>query len=464
MPKIKYPELFDKKWLLQKYKLERLSSVEIGKILGCKASQVLKAFNKFSISTRNCSKAAKNRKRGFKSEKLRDKRWLKKKYVDDKLNTYEIAKLAGTNQHSVMEALKKHKIKTRTNSEAKKLSLQKNPAISKYNELNDRNWLYQKYIKEKTPTTKIAEILGCNNNLVANALRKYKIKLRTNKEAREHVEYKSHLYAKLNDKDWLEEQYISKKSSINKISDFIGVKTSNSVRQSLIRNDIDVRSISDGLTCNRVEDCFILDMPVIEGCLLGDASLSTFNKKSELSYPYFHKVNKYLDHIEFVAKLLFNKNYENRIFSSWDKRYQVEYYRLSSLCHKELKPIYKDWYPESNNYKKLVPKNIKLTPETLLHWFLDDGYSCFRKLKTKTIVNVGFCSQSFSKNDNEWLQGQMKRIFGLKMGLRKVNNGTGWMLNIWSESVPNFFDIIGPPPVASLAYKWKNSPKIEKKL
>lgn len=452
----RFPQFRDKEWLRQKYEVEKLSSVQIAKIVGSKTPTATSAIKRAGIKLRNVIEAAGIRqKKGFKSEQLRDKGWLRQKYIDEKLNSYEIAELAETNQHSVMCALKEYGIETRNTSEAKTLSIEKNPIQSKYQELNDRDWLYQKYIEEKLSSPKIGRIIGCDDGLVRMALLKYEIPIRSNEEAHEYFEYKSHLYERLNDRDWLQEQYVAKGLSINEIADIVGVQTSNSVRQSLIRYDIPVRSISDGLTFGREEDNLVLNMPVLEGNLLGDASLGTYNRKSELSYPYFHKKNKFQDHINFVAKKLFSKSWEKRVKPEWVKKYNRFYHTMRSLSHKELKPIYRDWYPESNNFKKLVPRNIELTPETLLHWFMDDGYSCYRKLKTKVSSYIGFCSESFSKEDNEFLIEQMKNNFNLSVTLRKTKSGTGWRIHLWHESVLDFLEIIGPPPVASLAYKWK---------
>ena len=50
---------------------------------------------------------------------------------------------------------------------------------------------------------------------------------------------------------------------------------------------------------------------------------------------------------------------------------------MRSLCHKELLPIYRDWYPESSGYKKIKPRNIEIDKAALLHWFLDDGSTSF---------------------------------------------------------------------------------------
>ena len=109
----------------------------------------------------------------------------------------------------------------------------------------------------------------------------------------------------LNDKDWLRGKYEKEGLSTNAIAELVGVKTPNSVRQALLRHGIKVRSVSDGLTYGREDDGFIINKSVLTGCLLGDAYLSVYNKRSDCSYPCFRKKNKHQDHVEFVAELMF---------------------------------------------------------------------------------------------------------------------------------------------------------------
>jgi 5-methylcytosine-specific restriction endonuclease McrA len=53
----------------------------------------------------------------------------------------------------------------------------------KYAQLNDREWLYQKYWTEDLSTLKIAEIVGCHFSTVSRALERKGIQIRTLSEA-----------------------------------------------------------------------------------------------------------------------------------------------------------------------------------------------------------------------------------------------------------------------------------------
>ena len=67
---------------------------------------------------------------------------------------------------------------------------------SKYPELNDRGWLYQKYCIEKLSATKIGEILNCSHHSVTRSLRRLDMPVRTRAEGMLLVsqtdEYKKH--------------------------------------------------------------------------------------------------------------------------------------------------------------------------------------------------------------------------------------------------------------------------------
>lgn len=268
----------------------------------------------------------------------------------------------------------------------------------------------------------------------------------------------SYKYAKLNDKNWLYTKYIKEQKSINDIAKVVGVKSCNTVRQALIRNNITVRSISDGLTCNRDNDLVINNetLEVINGSLLGDGSLFIWNKLSDVSYPYFSKKNKYKTHIEYVAKILLKNKYQDYISEEYHKKYKKYYYQLRTFSDKRLKSLFVDWYPVDNNYVKRVPDNLTLTPNMLLHWFLDDGSSYIRRkgAKTKQVI-IRLCSESFSEEEQNILINKLQDKFNIKGSLHKENSGTGFRIEIKQSSASDFFNIIGRCPVPDLEYKWK---------
>lgn len=218
---------------------------------------------------------------------------------------------------------------------------------------------------------------------------------------------------------------------------------------------------------NRVDDGLILDKSVIDGCLLGDMGLKSNNPKSDGAYPYLEKTNIGYDHILYVAKKLFSVNPENRIrFRQRDHetdRKRQNQFTFSSLGHKELLSYYKRWYPKWNNYKKVIPDDIEITPDFMLHWFMDDGCSCWNKKKT-FCEKIDFATYCFLPDQIEKLNKKIKKSSGVIFIIRhsKYSGGTGYFMDAYrKENIKKFFDFIGSCPVPSMAYKWKPPGKAE---
>lgn len=266
---------------------------------------------------------------------------------------------------------------------------------------------------------------------------------------------KSYKYPLLNDKEWLFQKYMKEGLGTRKMCKLAGAKTANSVRQALIRHSIPVRTIGDGLRHNN-SDGIVINQSVIDGCLLGDGFLFKWNKSSDNSFPYFSKRNKYYDHIKYVSEILFGDRWEERVKENNEKslgKRQI-IFTLRSLSNKKLLPFYTRWYPEWNNCKKIIPEDIEITSDLLLHWFLDDGSSYLRKRKTRQVV-ITLCSECFSKDNQEIIIEKANSKFDLSMRLNKANSGIGYRIVIPQSKVDNFYNIIGDCPVSSMEYKWK---------
>lgn len=272
---------------------------------------------------------------------------------------------------------------------------------------------------------------------------------------------KSYKYPKLNDRNWLNQKYIVEKLSTGEIAKLLGIKVSNSVRQALIRHEITVRNVSDGLTCRRKSDGFELNqhsLEVIQGCLLGDGMLKVWNKESDNSFPSFRKKNKNYDHVKYVAEELSVDIGRIKPESRLCNGRQCSSFAFSTLSYRELLPLLRKWYPKH----KIVPKDLELTPTVLLHWFLDDGSTSWRNRKypkgwkqRKKQVVTSFSSESFTKQENQTLCRQMRDNFGIKASVTPVSFGTGWRIRVAQSNTQQFFEVLGHSPVASLEYKWK---------
>lgn len=261
----------------------------------------------------------------------------------------------------------------------------------------------------------------------------------------------------LKDKKWLNEEYTVKRQSLLSVSKLIGLADGEAVRNALIANGIRIRAKSNA--GEAIDDGFRSDnLNVIDGCLLGDASLTridTINGNSR-----FVKRNINFDHLLYVANGLGLHNPESLIkqsdnISPQGKLFKIHYF--STKFRKEITELRHRWYPDGI---KIVPIDIEIDATALLHWFMDDGSSFYVKnVKTKKIypsqVVVKFSSQSFSYEDHLVLKKKLENL-GLIAGiLSNTTNGTGHAIILYSSQTRKFFEIIGACPVPSMAYKWK---------
>jgi hypothetical protein len=76
-----------------------------------------------------------------------------------------------------------------------------------------------------------------------------------------------------------------------------------------------------------------------------------------------------------------------------------QYLLLRSMNYVELVYERNRWYP---NERKIVPRDLRLTPTVLLHWFCGDGRGGDSK------GTLGFCTDGFSVDDVEFLVDRLQ--------------------------------------------------------
>lgn len=327
-------------------------------------------------------------------------------------------------------------------------------------ELKNKIWLKNEYEINGLTIEKIAQKIGSNYGAVRKALIFHDIKIRDSYLSRR---ISKGLNKKLEDGEWLRQKYIEEKLSLLKIGKILN-SNFNHVRSAILRHGISLRTRSEGqkIRYNQdgYEDYFCFNKSVIEGCLLGDGGLVKYNKYNHNSFPSFAKGNIGYDHVKFVADILFTKDAHKRI-AERDNASGQNMFRLSTLTHFELNVLYHDWYPDYNNYEKLIPDSLKINKEVLLHWFMDDGYSYWVKYKEKyRYLRVQFATQCFTKESCDKLYEKIKEHTGLNIRPRYHQKhgkiaGYGYYMELSQKQNLDFFNIIGPCPVPSMEYKWK---------
>lgn len=119
----------------------------------------------------------------------------------------------------------------------------------------------------------------------------------------------------------------------------------------------------------------------------------------------------------------------------------------ATLTHPDIVEQARRWYPKG---KKTVPTDVRITPTSLLLWYLGDG-SIHEDIK-RNIVLLRLATCSFSASGIDKILVPKLKEKGLDCAREKQKND----IRIKSHSISRFFDFIGTEsPFQEYAYKFK---------
>lgn len=245
-------------------------------------------------------------------------------------------------------------------------------------------------------------------------------------------------------KDWLESKYLEKQLSTYQISRL--TKTSQgTIRNWFKKYNIPCRSIGEAQHLIQANHCVLTKEAVewINGELMGDACLWSQSPYSA----HFKYGSKYLEYIKYISSTLtsFGIKQAGKIRKQYGGNGNLTY-QYQSYSYEELLSIYDQWYPKPNR-KKIIPKDVELTPLTLRQEYIGDG--CLQKPKKWGRPYVTLATCGFLVKDVEWLILQLNKL-GLKATQRFSRNE----VEISTYSTKDFLDYIGECPVECYQYKW----------
>lgn len=107
-----------KEFLYQEYVINNRTALQISKQIGCSCGTVLRKLRKYNIPIKNQSETRKGIKYVTKYSKILTKEFLIKEYIINKKSTVQIAKEIGCSGSTIWEYLRKYDILVRTISEA----------------------------------------------------------------------------------------------------------------------------------------------------------------------------------------------------------------------------------------------------------------------------------------------------------------------------------------------------------
>ncbi len=171
--------------------------------------------------------------------------------------------------------------------------------------------------------------------------------------------------------------------------------------------------------------------------------------KSILEKPWLNLIKTKLEKIGYHPKLFTYSSKKNVIYLRTN--FSVQIYDL-----------YRKWYP---NGRKIVPKNLKMTPTTLLHWHVGDG-GCYS-------YGITLCTDNFNQDEVSFLAKLIKKAINTdniriyQVNKSKRDKSPQYRINIIDKnSISLYYDYMSQSPHYSIAkrlFPWKFSRKIRKK-
>jgi hypothetical protein len=159
---------------------------------------------------------------------------------------------------------------------------------------------------------------------------------------------------------------------------------------------------------------------------------------------YFAQRSQNREYVDFVAEQLGipRERVRDRARKP-DKRTGKVYEcsELRTLSHPFFAELRERWYRDG---RKVVPGDISISREFLLHWFLCDGACSVNR----SSAHMVFCTDSFTRPEVEYLI-ELLASAGIEGSLMRTNR-----IRIHQNSIERFYDYIGECPVVCLRYKW----------
>jgi hypothetical protein len=178
---------------------------------------------------------------------------------------------------------------------------------------------------------------------------------------------------------------------------------------------------------------------MLDGLLIGDGYIP-----ANQALFYFGQRSECREYVEYVAAQLGVgvERVKDRVRQP-DKRTGCQYAcsELRTLSHPNFARLRQRWYREG---RKVVPDDLRMSPEFLLHWFLCDGACSVLRGSGQLML----CTEAFNRVEVEHLQRLLQTV-GIDSTIMKSRR-----IRVRQGSIERFYDYVGESPVKCLAYKW----------
>ena len=245
----------------------------------------------------------------------------------------------------------------------------------------------------------------------------------------------------------LKDAYIRLKMSTTDIANdseiMFGVKVSApTIYKELMRHEIPVRdkseSVQRAVTTLNMDETYITEKRIewIDGFLLGDGCIN-LNKNTKTMNARFSVGSSKKEWTDYA--MMGFKAYEPSEPKAWgkiDKKHPNLIWQCKTLTHPDIVAQAKRWY-SGKGYKKQIPEDVRITPTSLLLWYLGDGSFTYVKDSNIAILRLHTCD--FKPENIKGILFPKLEALGLRCKHEKSKND----IRICADSIGRFFDIIG---------------------
>lgn len=246
------------------------------------------------------------------------------------------------------------------------------------------------------------------------------------------------------DRKWLKNKYLKENLSTYKIAKICNVHHM-TISRWLNRYNIPIYSRGEATHLATSNHCKLSKKAInwINGELLGDGSL---NKLSSYSARFTY-TSKYLEYIKYVSTILesFGIKQVGRINKYYHRKLDCYTYSYASHSYVDLLHLYKKWYPGD---KKMIPKDLELTPLVIRQWYIGDGF-LKNRMQKNIKPHIILYADGFTVSNIQLIIEKLTKL-GFKV--------TRWLsrnvICFSVHSIKDFFDYIGECPVECYQYKF----------
>lgn len=252
------------------------------------------------------------------------------------------------------------------------------------------------------------------------------------------------------DKSTLENLYIKKRKTTYEIAEMLGC-TRKTVSGYLKKYDIDINPKQRKYELIKKVPFTQEQRDLIVGTLLGDGCVALHGRKNKSARLLVGHCKKQKDFLMWKKAIL--ANFVNTIRIQEDKRKNSTMYSFTSCTHHEFM-FYRKLFYEGN--KKVIREGLinHVKPLSLAVWFLDDG----TLVKN---VNMRISTDSFTKEENEYLQWILKCNFDIRSKVCEYtrNDKQYYYMSLNKENSLKMTEIIAPYAHDSMKYKLITDPQ-----